>query len=199
MAGIDKTYLKYEDYLTLKEWCSKTKLIYDNGVEGSPMDFLRLYDEPYEGEAPVWNTPESFDRWLYHNCPLSFIQKRLREQYSDADEYFNEPILELERGSHYIQITKPKYNWREKKVRWWIDIVGTCPDGRYWYYGFDSNTWYNFQSLMPGEMCSSSATIRNLTKRKLNRLIKKWKLPIGTILEISNRYIGTEYKIKIVK
>lgn len=197
-AAIDKTYLKYEDYLTLKEWCENTKLIYDNGVEGSPLDFLYLYNEPYEGEAPVWNTSEGFDRWLYHNCPFPFIQKRLKEQYNNPEEYFNEPILELERGSHYIQLTKPKHNWKTEEY-WYIDILGTCPDEEYWCYGLDSKVWYSFRSLMPNEICSSSASIKNLTKQKLNRLIKNWKLPIGTILNISNKWIGSEYKIKIVK
>lgn len=198
MAGIDKTFLSYEDYLTLKEWCENTKLIYDDGSEGSPKDFLCLYDEPYEGEAPVWNTPESFDRWLYYNCPLSFIQQRLKEQYNKPEEYFNEDLPNPELGTHYVQLTKPKYNWRYKK-NWWIDIVGYTPDGYYWHYGWDTNKWYPDYKLMPSEMRCSSAHIKNLTKRKLSRLIKKWKLPVGTIIEISNRWIGSNYKIKIVK
>lgn len=198
MSCIDKTYLSYEDYLILKDWCEETKLIYDNNVEGSPKDFLFSYDKSYEGEAPVWNTSENFDRWLYHNCPLTFIQERLKEQYNNPEEYFNIPITKVESGSHYTQLTKPKINFRNRKY-WWIDIVGAASDNTYWYYGLDSNTWYSRGSLMPREMMSSAATIKNLTKRKLNRLIKKWELPVGTVLEISNRWIGSEYKIKVKK
>lgn len=193
MAGIDKTYLRYDEYLVLKEWCENTQLVYDNGVIGSPSDFLYLYDEPYEGEACVWNTPTSFDHWLYHNCPLSFIQERLREQYNDPEKYFNEPKPEPETGTHYIILSKPKYNFRYNKT-WFIDI-----DKCNWYYGWDSKIWYPFDKLMPSEIRGSSACIKNLTKRKLNRLVKKWKLPVGTILKICNRYIGTDYTIKIVK
>ena len=199
MASIDKTYLRYEDYLTLKNWCENTQLIYDNGKIGSPMDFLFLYDEPYEGKAPVWNTPKSFDRWLYHNCPLSFIQERLKEQYNNPEEYFNKELPNPELGSHYTQLTKPKYNWRDDKY-WMIDVIqATLNDESYWYYGFDTHMWYPNYILMPPEMQSSRASIKNLTKRKLNRLIKKWRLPIGTILNISNMWIGSDYKIKIVK
>lgn len=196
MSGIDKTYLSWEDYLILKDWCEKTELIYDNGVKGSPMDFLCLYDEPYEEVKPVWNTPTSFDRWLYNNCPLEFIQKRLSEQYSDPKN-LNYVPKSLERGKHYTQITKPKYNFRYK-WSWWIDLVGRI-DGEYWFYGWDSHVWYSSSSLMPPETRSSCAHIKNLTKRKLNRLIKKWNLPIDTILRITNRYVGSEYKIIIRK
>lgn len=194
MASIDKTYLKYSDYLILKEWCENTKLIYDNNVEGSPKDFLRLYTEPYDGEAPVWNTPYSFDRWLYQNCPLDFIQKRLSEQYKDLS-YLTKELPKLETGSHYTIVSKPKINFRYK-YNWWIDI---CPDSGYWFYGDETHAWYTSYSLLPSEMMSSHAHIRNLTKRKLNRLIKKWKLPIGTILRINNRWVGSDYSIKIKK
>lgn len=30
---------------------------------------------------PVWNTSTELDVWLIRNCPLDFIQERLREQY----------------------------------------------------------------------------------------------------------------------
>ena len=195
MAGIDKTYCTWKQYLELKEWCKNTTFTYDNGVKGSPLDFLYSYNEPYEGEAPVWNTPEGFDRWLYHNCPLSFIQERLKEQY--PDNYLDKPVKQYPRGTRYIILTKPKYKFRYK--HWYVDIYGYAPDGYYWYYGWDSKQWYNSSSLMPSETRSSCAHPKNITARKLNRLIKKWNLPIGTVITLSSRYIGSEYKIKIVK
>lgn len=195
-ACIDKTYLSYKDYLTLKDWCKQTKLIYANNKEGSPMDFLLLYNEPYEGEAPVWNTSESFDRWLYFNCPLPFIQERLKEQYGNPDEYFNKSIIKLESGTRYIQLTKPKFKWRGACT---IDI---CFDWDFlYYYNKSDNNWYDYGELLSpyDNLFIGYAHIKNITKRKLNRLIKKWKLPIGTILNISNIYLGSDYKIKIIK
>ena len=192
-AAIDKTYLSYEDYLTLKDWCKQNKLVYDNGKEGSPMDFLYSYSEPYEGEAPVWNTPESFDRWLYYNCPLPFIQERLRIQYPNT--YFdNYQMITSETGTRYSGSFKPKYRTR---YIWFINF------GEYlstWYYGWDSKTWYDYTSLMPPETRGCGhCTIKNLTKRKLNRLIKKWKLPIGTKLAIKCYGAGEEFNITIKK
>lgn len=192
-AAIDKTYLKYQDYLILKDWCDKTELIYDNGVKGSPKDFLFSYNEPYEGEAPVWNTPESFDRWLYYNCPLSFIQERLREQYSDTNTYFNQKIVPIpETGTRYSGSFNPKYR---TNYIWFIEF-----EDYGWYYGWNSKTWYDYNTLMPPETCNCGhTTIKNLTKRKLNRLIKKWKLPIGTKLEIMCYGTGEKFKITIKK
>lgn len=191
MASIDKTYLIWEDYLILKAWCKNTTLIYDNGEIGSPLDFLVEYEEPYEGENPVWNTPVAFDRWLYENCPLSFIQDRLKQQYGDPCNVYDVP--EYEKGTHYRIIKKPQYNWRCKD--WYIDIISD----ELFYYGFESRQLYHRYMLMPSEMChvNSLGIVKNLTKRKLNRIIKKLKLPIGTNVRISNRYVGTEYIIQI--
>lgn len=197
MAGIDKTYLRWEDYLTLKEWCENTEFIYDNGIKGSPKDFLRLYTEPYDGEAPVWNTSYGFDRWLYKNCPLDFIQKRLSEQYHNS-EYLDNELPKFEIGHHYTIISKPKIKFRDRR-NWWIDITGRGPNNEYWYYGWESHIWYPSSTLMPSEMLSSCAHVKNLTKRKLNRLIKQWNLPIGTVLRICNRWVGSVYLIKIKK
>lgn len=190
MAAIDKTYLKWEDYLILKEWCENTEFTYDNEVKGSPMDFLYLFKEPYEGEAPVWNTPTAFDKWLYHNCPLEFIQNRLKEQYGNNPD-FETPSYKV--GTHYRIIENPKYKWRSDKV-WYLDFI--TPE--IFLCGWDSGKIYHISAFMPPEICSVNGThTKNLTKRKLNRLVKNWKLPIGTKVRISNRYIGTKYMIEI--
>lgn len=190
-AAIDKTYLNYEDYLILREWCKNTELVYDNGKIGSPLDYLHLYNDPYKGEAPVWNTPTAFDKWLYYNCPLEFIQKRLKEQYGDNPEFEEAPDCRM--GNHYKVITKPKYKWRCKRT-WYINIDSPI----IYCYGWDSKRLYHNSALFPPETYSVNCIhAKNLTKRKLNRIIKRLRLPIGTKLLISNRWEGTEYMIKI--
>lgn len=194
-AYIDKTYLSWEDYLTLKKWCEETKLIYTDGTEGSPKDFLWKYDEPYEGEAPVWNTPEAFDYWLYLRCPFDFIQKRLKEQYGENIRQYFKPRHEKLKGIHYTIISKPKYKIKDKGT-WCISVKDI--DGNFWWYGWTSNTWYTNRDLRKPETSSDMAHIRNLTDRKLRRLIKKWKLPVGCELRIMHiRYLDTDYKIRI--
>lgn len=193
MAYIDKTYLSWNNYIILKKWCDETKLIYDNGIEGSPKDFLFVYNEPYEGIRPVWNTPEPFDRWLYHNCPLYFIQERLKEQYSNPDVYFNTTIEKEKTGTHYKIIEY--HNFRDKN--WIIDIHGFTPKGDYLMYSPDLKIWVSSYDFYPPSLQISFYPTKHLTKRKLSRLIKKWKLPIGTILYIINRKFNIINKIEI--
>lgn len=190
MASIDKTYLRYDEYLVLKEWCENTELIYDNGVKGSPSDFLYSYIEPYEGEMPVWNTPYPFDEWLYYNCPLSFIQQRLIEQYSEYGMLVDRK--DFLRGTKYTKINSTFY--KDDGV-WYIDVY---PPNCSMYYGWDSHKWYPDTWLMPPETkCVNHCVVHGLSKRKLNRLIKNWQLPIGTEVTIYSRRLGVEYKTKI--
>lgn len=193
MAGTDKMYLTYDEYLVLKEWCSTTTLTYHNGKKGSPGDFLFSFiEEPWEGDKPVWSTLEAFDKWLYHNCPLSFIQRKLREQYLDPDEYFNEKKPLFTPGYHYKVLSKPEVKYQNRY--WYLSF-----DPKY-YYGFTSKIVYTNQDIMPPECIGiGHMPIENLTKRKLNRLIKKGWFEVGTIITIYNKYIGSEYKIRITK
>lgn len=193
MAVIDKTYLKYQDYLILKEWCENTKLIYSDGKEGSPKDFLYLYTEPYKGKLPVWNTPWAFDDWLRNNCPLDFIQKRLNEQYGNKPvfedvESFDEP------GTHYIYITKPNYKVRDK---WWT--IEDFQQLSQFKYNYTSKKWNTLYDLVnPNDDTSYILSIKNLTKRKLNRLVRKWKLPKGTTLKIESSTWLTPYFVIMI-
>lgn len=205
MAAIDKTYLKWEDYLTLKEWCKHTELTYANGKKGSPKDFLYLYTEPFEGAAPVWNTPQAFDNWLYWNCPLSFIQERLKEQYSELPLVTVEECL-IPLSTRYRVLEYPKA-WFRFNDGCWIDChIPTTevfngkeyPKVNYLMYGWDSHEWYDLETLMAPEILSSSYYCKYLSKRKFNRLIKKWKLPVGTIVKVMTRYKGVSFKVEMI-
>ena len=91
MAYIDKTYVEtWDKYQQLKNWCiSVGTTVDDYGNKIIPINFLNEWEEkdfqhvsetPFDGLS-VWNTPEYFDVWLIRNCPLDFIQNRLKEQY----------------------------------------------------------------------------------------------------------------------
>ena len=94
MAGIDKTYIKtYNQYKEVHEWCKNIVVTFDDtfvkNVSFKPFDFIYKYTEddfnqlPENGELVLWNTPCYMDQWLIKNCPIDFIQKRLKEQYGD--------------------------------------------------------------------------------------------------------------------
>ena len=92
MAGIDKTYIKtYNQYKEVCDWCKDIVVTFniDNNIKFKPSEFINKYTEDdfnqlaENGELVLWNTPFYMDQWLIQNCPIDFIQKRLKEQYGD--------------------------------------------------------------------------------------------------------------------
>lgn len=90
MAGIDKVYGTYEQYLELREWLCTVNQKFACQVGWSingakeyemrhPLDYLYEHDK-FDGEMPLSNFPELIDRWLAKNCPIEFVRKRLAEQ-----------------------------------------------------------------------------------------------------------------------
>jgi hypothetical protein len=75
MAGIDKIYGTQGQYLELAKWLDdncpdyKKYLYPENG-----------YNKEYR---PISNFRSDVDEWLKKNCPLGFVQKRLKEQYGE--------------------------------------------------------------------------------------------------------------------
>jgi len=87
MAAIDKIYLTLDQY---PEWM---KFVRDNAKKckkqtGDEIEkYLYGVDSKHlksgnKTNFPVSNFPEHIDMWLLDKCPLPFIQKRIKEQYS---------------------------------------------------------------------------------------------------------------------
>ena len=98
MAAIDKTYINNKkDYDDLINWVNTQSTyitsigesfnIKDYMYEWNEKDVLNAFNN--NKEIPVWNTPQVVDKYLYKNCPLKFIQNRLKEQYGNPEESLN--------------------------------------------------------------------------------------------------------------
>lgn len=72
MAYIDKVYGTATDWQHLRSWLRLNR----PDLQGN------MYRPPINGIGPISNFTYDQDMWLLENCPLEFIQKRLREQYS---------------------------------------------------------------------------------------------------------------------
>lgn len=76
MAGIDKIYGTYEQWCEFHYWVATSK---------RPQYCMYFYPTPplLDGKhrGPITNTPVRVDRWLWDNCPLKFVKKRLNEMY----------------------------------------------------------------------------------------------------------------------
>ena len=197
MSYIDKTYIvDYQQFTEVRDWCKGKIVETDNGLKYHAEDFLidknmteeyfnnwkkevienrmRNYGETYEkayknAEIPLWNTPFYFDRWLIKNCPIQFIQDRLKYQYDDEYEqikngtsaYDTYKRTGLGKNFHYKVIRKPnwkpRYNfpyidrfnndkyYKENQKPWWlITIEDTKTDHPIsWWANTDYNYWTN--------------------------------------------------------
>lgn len=217
MAAIDKTYTSsWEEYQSLVEWCRDKSFTLKNGDVIRPSRYIYEWDkENFDGEKylPVWNTPTYLDIWLIRNCPLGFIQDRLKEQYGGGwskeaftdhnDEDMYHQILHYRspydvwrgKGSHKFTI---KYVANEKikddDLHWWVDVLTSG-----WWYNDKHNMWYHNDEALP--INSNYAHFSgNISKRKLARLIKRWDLPKGTQIRFTGdykRYIQKKFIITI--
>lgn len=219
MSAIDKTYTRsWEEYQSLVEWCKGKSFTLKNGDVIRPSRYIYEWDkEDFDGEnyLPVWNTPTYLDIWLIRNCPLKFIQDRLKEQYGGG--WSKEAFTDHNDEDMYYQIlnyTSPyDVNWRisdcshkfsiqykvNNKIKdgnlcWWVDVLTWG-----WWYNREHNMWYHNDEALP--INSSHAHFKgNMSKRKLARLIKRWNLPKGTQIRFVGdykRYIQKEFIVTI--
>lgn len=211
MAAIDKTYVNKEQLLEAIEWAKGVgEVASENGYKFRPLDFIGIRNDMENlidaNEYVLWNTPMWFDRWLWLNCPLSFVQTRLQEQYDSYslesfDVLYEPPTIRINQKYKFLQ-TPWGYNWKhfasgkgKKQSLYYISVLNT---GSEYGYNKQTNTWgerfgifpYNDEYFMPRNKVPS--------KKALLRLLKKWNLPAGSIVHIENlHYYGMDFKIRI--
>ena len=83
MAGIDKIYVRAENYLEFKAWLESVKRLYWEDLNEE------LYIREYNLESiqqnellPVLNLGSEGDLWLAINCPFEYVVDRLKFMYS---------------------------------------------------------------------------------------------------------------------
>lgn len=253
MAYIDKTYIvDYQQFIEVRDWCKGKIVETDNGLKYHAENFLidkdmteeyfnnwkkeiienrmRTYGETYEkayknAEIPLWNTPFYFDRWLIKNCPIQFIQDRLKYQYDEEYEQIKNGTSTydtykrngLGKKFHYKVIRKPnwkpRYNfpyidrfnkdkhYKENQKPWWlITIEDTKTDHPIsWWANTDHNYWTNSSEGIPFNSNMMDIKRKNLNIHAIIRMIKKWNLPDGSQVRVLNRYFNYGWIINIKK
>jgi hypothetical protein len=227
MAGIDKTYVNKEELLEAIEWAKKVdKATLEDGSTFYPINFICGYndiDDPafWEEERKeyiLWNTPIWYDRWLWLNCPLSFVQERLQEQY---DSYtletfeswtYEKPtnrkkkytFLEVPTGYGYKWfMNNARYNCRwprnSKQLTYYIEVK--CPDEEFERgYNEEVGQWYPDFDFLPYrcEFIWQKHHKRIPSKKAIIRQLNKWNLPKGTIVTVGTmRYNGLNFKVLV--
>lgn len=253
MAYIDKTYIvDYQQFKEVRDWCKGKIVETDNGLKYHAEDFLidknmtedyfnnwkkevienrmRNYGETYEkayknAEIPLWNTPFYFDRWLIKNCPIQFIQDRLKYQYDDEYEQIKNGTSAydtykrngLGKNFHYKVICKPnwkpRYNfpyvdhfnndkyYKENQKPWWLITIDDTKTVNpvSWWVNNEHNYWTCSEEGLPFNSNMMDIKRKNLNIHAIIRMIKKWDLPAGSQVKVLNRYFNYGWIINIKK
>lgn len=197
----------------------------ENGYTFRPINWIRGYndiDEPdfwtrKEDELYVlWNTPTWLDRWLWLNCPLSFVRDRLREQYGDENDE-DSGLKDFENWKYedmkkrpdfgkqkYTFLKFPKWHgvkWfmnnarrknpypgKSKQLNYEIEIIS--PNGWTEDLDYDEKTdaWYKTMGMLP---CGNDGYIWQYYHKRIPT--KK-----SIIRELRRWYIPRGYIVKLV-
>ena len=236
MAGIDKTYVNYEQLLEAIDWAKNIgEVTIENGYKFFPLDWIKGYNNIDENGVlqmekrddycyVLWNTPTWFDRWLWCNCPLSFVKERLQEQYSL--EYLKEfedwvYVPEPERTAKYKFTMEPNdfgpgWKWLMNNGRRKNPWPGSCKQTTYRievivpgekferHYDDQTDNWYQAFGMLPayggilGDYVWQEHHKNAPTKKAIIRQLRKWNLPKGTIVKVvCFRYKYMDFKITV--
>lgn len=220
MAAIDKTYVtSYKDYKNFIEWAKGTHFPCPNGFIMKPIEYVYDWftetDFDGEKEIPIMNTDNDVDYFLIKYCPFQFVQDRMKQVY--GEEYYQsvlngtspyDTFVYPERGTKVKEIkigrsffTKSRKAWKfysplREKITKPTYFIGATYN--------DMNLWYDEKQnkfLLPYEFGDGRSSYANKCRsiKAVIRLIRKWKLPVGTIIDVSGRYVGEEYRFIVKK
>ena len=115
-------------------------------------------------------------------------------------ELYANPTTEKEYkiGKSYrvLQHPRPRYNRPFKRKRWDVSVDIPSELGYMWYHA-DTNTW-DFSDEFVISDWHSSWCCRYKTIRAIKRALRKWKLPVGTVVTCEGRYLEDTYQFGII-
>jgi hypothetical protein len=202
MASIDKTYAdSYKEYQEFKDWAKDKEIVFNKKQKVRLSSYIYHWEEAdFIDALPIMNTPTYVDIFLIKNCPLKFIQERMREVYDEGDvKEFEGLEFPLKVPKDYKQNRKvviskaktiPLYNkGLNSHSGWWLQSRN-----RDWDFDTNSNLWVNRNLYYP----SNTNTSRHKTVKSLIRFLRKQYLPSGLEFILLGRYKGERFTIKIV-
>jgi len=127
------------------------------------------------------------------------LEKSDYEKIKD-NELFNTPFTsqEVTYGTHFKCVKHPRhfYNKPYECKDWFIDVI--LPTNGFMWYHSNYNSWDFSDEFVVSKWASSTAFCSTI--KSLKRLmIKKWRLPIGTKVRATGRYIEDTYEFLITK
>ena len=103
---------------------------------------------------------------------------------------------EVGKSFQIIKCPKQQYNRPYNRKKWLVDVEVPEELGYVWYHS-NTNTWDFTEEFVIDDESSNCCT-KYKTIKAIKRAILKWKLPVGTIVTCTGKYIEDTYKFKII-
>lgn len=162
---------------------------------------VKNYDPDKDG-APYWAKLEDFIFNEDGTMSIKGLEKSSYEEILDGELYVSPYRTDVEYGTHFRLIKSPNGKKTipfEKPLKgmWWVTVENTNDKYDSMWYSDDTDTWDFTDEFVVSKWTSNTAYVKTITA--LKRKIRKWKLPIGTKVCVSGRYVGEEYEFVVTK
>ena len=154
----------------------------------------------------VLRKDETFFSWLTEDdfkivdgvVTMPNLEKSSYEKIKDG-ELYNTPYTsnKYDVGKHFICIKHPRYKFNKPfKGNWFIDVQPPKDLGYMWYHS-NHNSWDFADEFVVCDWSSNTAFCKTI--KALKRMMLKWKLPVGTVVKATGRYVSETYEFVITK
>lgn len=162
---------------------------------------VKNYDPDKDG-APYWAKLEDFIFNEDGTMSIKGLEKSSYEEILDGELYTLPYRTDVERGVHF-RLTKSPNGKRtvpfERPLEgsWWVSVENANNKYDFMWYSDDTDTWdFMDEFVTPGGK-TDTAYVKTITA--LKRKLRKWRLPIGTKVMATGRYVGEEYEFVVTK
>ena len=136
---------------------------------------------------------------MIRNCPLEFIQDRLRQQYGKSYTKIKEGRSEYDlytrpAASKHFKVLPLSSFPRIRARNLWLYIQSEDSD---WMYDDESGEWHHWLECRQWNTNTMDAK-GPITRRKLKRIISKCGFPAGVKLRVCSNY-GASFEVVIKK
>jgi len=162
---------------------------------------VKNYNPDKDG-SPYWAKLADFIFNDDGTMSIKGLEKSSYEEILHGELYASPYRTGLEYGSHFRLIKSPNgkrtipFN-RPAKGMWWVTVENTNDQYDSMWYTEGTDTWDFTDEFVVGCGISNIAYVKTITA--LARKIRKWKLPIGTKVIATGRYVGEEYEFVVKK
>lgn len=163
---------------------------------------VKNYDPDKDG-APFWAKLEDFIFNEDGTMAIKGLEKSSYEEILDGELYTLPYRTNVEYGTHFRLTKSPNGKRtipfeRPLKGNWWVNVENANNKYDSMWYNKYTNTWdFMDEFVINTGGISNTAYVKTITA--LKRKIRKWKLPIGSKVCVTSRYIGEEYEFVITK